>query len=338
MRSLRRKLEDQLDTPWLLTSRRELIAEELFIHLDDHRACLEEDGLPKDVAASEAWASFGDLKALAGEFLTQHRLEAYAFYCTYIVLFAALLWPLPNLISYWFTGDSTGVQRAFAGPAFMHRLLVTWEVFWLFVLVRTAHCTATTPTRRWAVISLLFPGYLVLGLMAPVILSFMFQTSVEGGAPWLSWFNPEWMRSWILVLQTGSVPSWLPSDGNWLANYIVTNIIGLYLIRAYAVEGCWQGRDWPRLLLMTLLICVGLIMFFDKGGMTNLVKTASNMTEWGVARPMLQVASTAMLFFYQLLLVGYFIGGLRGFDALWGVVLRMRAKSKAPTKPALAGY
>ncbi|HYE77049.1 MAG TPA: hypothetical protein VEI97_03600 [bacterium] len=334
MRSLRRKLEDQLDTPWLLLSRRELIAEELFIHLDDHRACLEEDGLPKDAAASEAWAAFGDLKAIAGEFLAQHRLEAYAFYCTFIVLFAAVLWPLPSLINYWVTGDAARVGVAFEGKAFAHRLLVTWELFWLFVLVRTAHCSATNPTRRWMVIGLLFPGYLLLGLLTPFILTFLFHGSLT--APWLAWFKPEWMRGWMTALQT-SAPVWLPSDGNWLGHYITVNIIGLYLVRAYTVEGCWQGRDWPRLLIMTLLLCVGLTMLIDKQEVTKLVMTASNMTIWGYEQPLVQLKSSAMLFFYQLLLVGYFIGGLRAFDALWGVVLRARGKAKAAKAAALAG-
>lgn len=333
MRSLRRNLEVQLDTPWLLASRRELIAEELFRHLDDHRSCLEEEeGLSKNAAWAEAWASFGDLKAVAGDFLAQHRLEAYAFYAAFVALFAGLLWPLPSLLNWWFTGNSASVLNQFTGPAFGHRLLVTWELFWLFVLVRTAHCAAQGPARRWSVIVLLFPGYLLLGVLTPFLFTYMFQSSL--GAPWLSWFNPDWMRGWVALLQT-SAPGWILSNEAGRESFIVLNIIGIYLIRAYAIEGCWQGRDWPRLLVMSLLLILGLTLFFDTATVRQLNEVARDVHAWTLAGTQMKSMAMGLHILKHLLLVGYFVGTLHAMDALYGWVVRWR-KRRELAREALA--
>ncbi|MEO7993264.1 MAG: hypothetical protein ABI743_02605 [bacterium] len=334
MRSLRRHLEVQLDTPWLLASRRDLITEELYLHIDDHLACLQEDGVPKDVALQDAWAQFGDLKAVAGEFLSQHRLEAYAFYTTYLLIFAGILWPLPSLLHYFLTGESAGIGTIFSAGAFAGRFLVTWELFWLFVLVRTAHCTASTATRRWVVIGLLLPGYVVLGLLGPVVLTFMFQQSLS--APWLHWFNPEWMRGWIMALQIQDPSGWVLSTEAGRDSFIVLNIVGLYLIRAYAVEGCWHGRDWPRLLLMTLLLSTGLRLFFEPGMLHDLNQATTHAEIWSHKSHGFQALSYLLQVGKQLLLVGYFIGGLKAFDALYGAVVKNWHRSRGRISHAQA--
>ena len=337
MRSLRRNLEVQLDTPWLLTSRRQMIAEELFLHLNDHRDCLEEEGLPKDVALAEAWAQFGDLKALAGEFLTQHRLEAYAFYATFVVLFAGCLWPLTTLVSYLFSGDTQPLATALTWGAFFQRLLVTAELFWLFVLVRTAHCTSTSAARRWVIIGLLFPGYLILGVLTPFLLSGMFYYSSQANnAPWLHWFHPQWMKSWIsLLLASPLAPSWMLSTEAGRESFVVTNIIAVYLIRAYAVEGCWQGRDWPRLLVMTFLMILGLTLFFHTKAMGELIAVTTSVGRWSHASTALQAKGFILSVLRHLLLVGYFLGGLRAYDAVWGLVMKARQRAGI-AKEALA--
>lgn len=326
MRSLRRNLEVQLDTPWLLTSRRAIIADELFRHMDDHRACLEEEeGLPKDVAWAEAWAAFGDLKAVAGDFLDQHRGEAYLFYTAFIFLFAGLLWPLPSVFNYWITGESGPVTHAFTWAAMGHRLLVTWEVFWLFVLVRTAHCTARGPVGRWSVIGLLFPGYVLLGVLTPFILTEVFQSSL--GAPWLQWFNPDWMRGWVGLLQANA-PGWILSDSRGIETFIVTNIIAIYLIRAYTIEGCWKGRDWPQLLSMSLLLIMGLMLFAEvaQDRVQYLTLVTRNVEDWAGALMFDRVLAVALSILKHLLLVGYFVGSLRAVEALYGYLVRTRIR------------
>jgi|GEM_PF-3872590 len=326
MRSLRRNLEVQLDTPWLLTSRRAIIADELFRHMDDHRACLEEEeGLPKDAAWAEAWAAFGDLKAVAGDFLDQHRGEAYLFYAGFILLFAGVLWPLPGVFNYLITGESAPVTQAFTWSAFGLRLLVTWEVFWLFVLVRTAHCAARGPVGRWSVIGLLFPGYVLLGVLTPFILTYLFYSSL--GAPWLQWFNPQWMRGWVGLLQTNA-PGWILTGGVGVESFIVTNIIAIYLIRAYTIEGCWKGRDWPQLLSMSLLLIMGLMLFADVAHtrISELTLITRNVEQWAHAGMFDRFLAVALSILKHLLLVGYFVGSLRAIEALYGYLVRTRIR------------
>lgn len=331
MRTLRRNLEVQLDTPWLLTSRRMLIADELFRHMDDHRASLEqEEGLPQAAAWAEAWAAFGDLKGVAGEFLAHHRAEAYLFYAAFVALFAALLWPLPSLINCWFTGDAVSVLNQFSAPALGHRLLVTWELFWLFVLVRTAHCTARGPVGRWTVIGLLFPGYVLLGVLTPFLLTYLFYSSLD--APWLQWFNPHWMRGWVGLLQANA-PGWLLSTSASIESFIVLNIIAIYLVRAYAIEGCWKSRDWPQLLTMSLLLIMGLTLFFeiDVQRMQQLAAITRDVDAWTLATPLLQGQAIALSLLKHLLLIGYFVGALRATDALYGALLRIQQRQRTRT-------
>lgn len=326
MRSLRRNLEVQLDTPWLLTSRRTLIADELFRHMDDHRACLEEEeGLPQDLAWAEAWAAFGDLKAVAGDFLAQHRLEAYAFYAAFVALFAGLLWPLPTVLNFWITGDPAAMQAHFTWGHLGNRLLVTWEIFWLFVLVRTAHCAARGPVGRWTVIGLLFPGYVILGVLTPYLLSYVAYTAAG-----YQWFDPKLMAGWVGLIQANS-PAWLLSDSRGIETFIVTNIIAIYLIRAYTVEGCWKGRDWPQLLIMSLLLIMGLMLFVDVAPerIQQLTLMTRNVENWAGAGLGDRVLAVGLSILKHLLLVGYFVGSLRAADALYGAVVRTQTRNRS---------